>query len=304
MTALSAARRSIALRRKRAGLSIVDITKEPVGIIVAKLETSTPHIVLDEDTVRIRFESSLEDIHERILLHRVFSDDFIEKANFLIKEEYTYLAKNIIDSIVRDAIRETSYYRHAKEDESIIIPDFRDQFFSNLAPIAEEIIRAIICVWVAQRLINDFRIYKKALKNWQEDSDKQRDYPDEENILNQRIQEIRELWNKLGGIVGADSKLEKLMDNFLHKANRLTFSRNTFDSKFRVLTPVGFRGKNRIVFAAQLYGNDQGSRDVCLVEYMEKESENEVIDLILKQHKTRIGGELSIIYKGQEIART
>ena len=105
------------------------------------------------------------------------------------------------------------------------------------------------------------------------------------------------MYDTLGGLQGADNNHEQALEAFFAKSQRLTYRRDTFDTSIRSSKPVGFKGANKIVLATEITMAESGTR-ICDIKYM---SDERALQLLIEQHKQRMGGRLIVMRNGTKI---
>jgi hypothetical protein len=251
MTAISSARKSSRL-----------LGSEKVGLVVVKIEDTTPHIVLDEDN----FPSpgfALQEVYPYSIFNPNSSPENL--AYFI-----TNKLPDLIDSITNKYL-ESIKSRHYDNN-------FSRRVFNSLAPYAKKTIETFCYSLLASQINNYFQGSSEYMKKYFEEKFPQFAGIDE---------------SKMTGEYRASHDL------LIQKAHRLTTDMDSyFSANVRSLENISYRGKNKIVMVCSLINNDFRNKYYTELDILYS-SDNSFLGTVISDIQERLGENLIVRYKDQ-----
>lgn len=233
------------------------------GIVVAKLETQSPHITVDEDSLP-SFLYPLQDVTKLVL----------DKGSW--PEHLAYFLSDGLDSAMPQMVE---FYKDLLR-QMLNVND--ERYLSYLDPHIEAVLQAYLLNLLAAQIGSYYQGSTEYQKKYFEEK-----FPQFAGLE----------------VPQTEANFREAADSFLMKAHRLTeFSRDkVIDYKIRSTQPISFRGANRIVGIAEwqdrLGLEDQSDYYVTIdFKYL---SDDSFMDNFIEQVRQRWSDNFKVTAKGQ-----
>jgi len=186
-------------------------------IVMVKIETKTPHIVIDEDL----FMSPGFSIQKKMPVSLNVSNSYDYLAYFITEE-----MNSKIDDLVDGYIESLKDVLNVSDDRILI----------NLRPLVSELIRAYLWRQLAYNMNTYFQYM----------------HPYQKEEFFEKYPQFRDI-----NVGEWEAKYRSVADNIMRKVHRLKETiEERYSYNLRSLEPISFRGKNKIVLISVLKQND------------------------------------------------
>ena len=251
VTALSSARKS-------------STDKEWKTLIVARLETKSPHIILDEDLLRnpgYEIENAVGFLVPR--------DGYPDHLAYFITTSLPQKTNEIVDNYMKNIFLS----RH---------PVSHPQMIEQIKKYVVELVRSYCTRLLAEQIKNYFGNGSYYNKN---EFDKK--FPQFANL----------------DVATEEGKYRQAADTLLKKVHQVTeYVQNSFQYNVRSMAPVSYRGSNKIVLVAKFrdvpYSNEMEYNEEIQIFYL---SEPQAVQQMINDVKQRLGNSFKVTYGNQTL---